>query len=1002
MDRWRRSLLFLGCLGPLALGSVLSAQTPVSPVSPISPAAADPAALRRDIEAGHLDPARAVALKNVKLAAGLATLRLEEGVLLPASPVGGKTVELVFLGRGRITLEPPDPVEAGQLDLFTGSSRLDAEWKEGVLVVGLDPAVAALLKKPAAHPDAATVERAEALYRQWKAKPERKQLNVETGILGDALGDPAYQGYFAAWFRGGDLGDVLYLIEPDSREQVTLGHFVALEATEKQKRKILRQIEREQRKGRLVGLELDDLGQWDTWLAASLRDKEGKPAPGGATFEPEKYTLDVTVGDDVRLSGRARLDLKCRVNGARLVPLRLERDLAVARVTDGAGAGVFFQRSGRDLVVALPHAVAAGEAVQLVVEYAGNAIDKDWNLYTLLDTTEWYPHAGSVDRARYEVTYHWPKGLDLVAAGKRTEAGEASGLRWERRTIDRPVFGTSFEVGHFKTEEVKAGHVLVTFAFDPASSLGRSGREEVMKAATDALAYYEDLFGPYPMDELTFATAAHRDFSQGMPGLITLADGMLVDLGVWSKFFGLRDRREVVAHELAHQWWGDLIGWASYRDQWISEAMANFCALQYAKARLDSKERGLAGITSGWQRQLTEDLADGRMVESVGPVVLGVRLLSSRSDDAYQAIVYQKGALVLNMLARGLGEDGFRRALGQIVRRTGPGTLSTEELLSLLSQIATIDLHDFSQQFIYGTGLPEVYYNYRFEPKAGGGFQVVGEARQKTPRRFRYQVVKAANSSFDVTRQAIAQVEVAQSALAVPIEIDVYDPQGRGKKAKSGANSAVHGSLRLKGETTPIAIDLQFEPKEFWFDKDSEVFGLFWDEKRNPKQALYFQGLEATAAGKTAAAEALFERALKADDEPREYGGTVYYQDIQFERRWKNARIEIAKARLLLEQGRDADAQKALDEGDMLSAAAEWKLLQSRLEIRRGAYDKAFRRLKKGLPEIGGLDSAEGNLLLAIAARATNHREEYDRAVKAARESGADLALLNESPTKNP
>jgi hypothetical protein len=456
----------------------------------------------------------------------------------------------------------------------------------------------------------------------------------------------------------------------------------------------------------------------------------------------------------------------------------------------------------------------------------------------------------------------------------------------------------------------------------------------------------------------------------------------------------VEDRRLVVAHEIAHQWWGDQVGWTSYRDQWISEAMANFCALQYGKARLDSKERGLAGITAGWQDDLTQSLGDGRTVESVGPVVLGVRLLSSRSDDAYQAVVYQKGALVLNMLARGMGEESFRKALGQIVRRTGQGTLSTEELLSLLGRITSVDLHDFAQQFIYGTGLPEVYYTYRFEPKPGGKFQVVGEARQKTPRRFRYQVAKTKSGGLDVIRQAIEQVQIASSTLAVPVEIDVQDPKSKAKKAKSGANSAIHGSLRLKGETTPIAIDLDYEPKEFWFDKDSEVFGLFWDEKRNPKQALYYQGQEAAAAGKAAEAEALFDKAYQADDEPREYGGTVYYQDIQRTRRRKNAWIDLARARLLLDQGKDAEAEKALSRGDLLSELNEFQRLESRLDIRRGDYDRAFRRLRKKLGETGGLESAEGNLLLAIAAQATSHKEEYERAVKAARESGADLTLL--------
>jgi hypothetical protein len=990
--RLDRSLLLSFALLLVLVAASASAQTPAPP-API-----DPKSLQHDLQAARLDPARAVSLKNVKLNAGLATLRLEDGVLLPASPVGGKTVELVFLGRGRIALDPPDRVEAGQLELFTGGAKLDQEFKEAVLVVGLDPAVTALLKKPAAQPDASTVKRAEELYHQWRTRPERKQLNVEVGILGDTLGDPFYQGYFAAWFKGGDLGDVLYLLEPDSREQVTLGHFVPLDATEKQKRKLLRQIEREQRKGRLVGLELEDLGQWDTWLAASLHDKEGKPTPGGAAFEPEKYTLDVTVGEgDVRLSGRARLDLKCRVEGARLVPLHLQRDLKVTKIAEDGGADLFFERSGRDLTVVLPRPAAKGAVVPLVIEYSGSAIDKDWNLYTLLDTLEWYPHAGTTDRARYDVTYRWPKGLDLAAAGKRAEGGEAAGLRWERRVIDTPAFGTTFEVGRFKTEEATAGHVRLTFAYDPASSLGRSGRDEVVKTVTDALNYYEDLFGPYPLDDLTVVTVAHRNYSQGMLGMLTLADGMLIDAGVWNKMLGLRDRREVIAHELAHQWWGNSVGWASYRDQWISEAMANFCALQYGKARLNRQERGLAALTSGWQEDLTRDLPDGRQVESVGPVVLGERLLSSHSDDAYQAIVYQKGALVLSMLARGMGEEAFRKALGQIVRHVAPGgqgTLSTEELLALLGQITAVDLHEFADQFIYGTGLPEVYYDYHFEPKSGGGYQVVGQARQKPPRRFRYRVVKTPTGGFDVARQAIEQREVAQSTLAVPVEIDVYDPQGKGKKAKSGANSAVHGSLRLHGEVTPIQIDLAYEPKEFWFDRDAEVFGLFWDEKRNPKEARYYQGLEAAAAGKSAEAEALWTRAYEADDEPREFGGTAYYQEIQASRRAKNAWIDLARARLFLDEGRDGDAEKALSRGDMLGETHEWKLLASRLDVRRGAYDKAFRRLRQGLAETGGLDSAEGNLLLAIAAQATRHPEEYDKAVKAARENGADLALL--------
>ena len=157
-----------------------------------------------------------------------------------------------------------------------------------------------------------------------------------------------YQGFFAAWLRGGEQGDFLYVVDPEAQEQVTLGRFVPIEATEKEKRKILRQISREQRKGRLIGIELDDLGQWDTWLSASLRDKGGKSIPGTASFEPEKYTIELSVAErDLKLQGRARLDLRPILRGSRAVNLRLNNDLQVVKVTDTSGAELFVQRAGR-------------------------------------------------------------------------------------------------------------------------------------------------------------------------------------------------------------------------------------------------------------------------------------------------------------------------------------------------------------------------------------------------------------------------------------------------------------------------------------------------------------------------------------------------------------------------------------------------------------------------------------------------------------------------------
>jgi tetratricopeptide (TPR) repeat protein len=113
-----------------------------------------------------------------------------------------------------------------------------------------------------------------------------------------------------------------------------------------------------------------------------------------------------------------------------------------------------------------------------------------------------------------------------------------------------------------------------------------------------------------------------------------------------------------------------------------------------------------------------------------------------------------------------------------------------------------------------------------------------------------------------------------------------------------------------------------------------------------------------------------------------------------------DARIELGLARLHLEQGRDAEAQAAFARAhQVLGTYGGWieeelKVVESRLDIRRGDFDRAFKRLRRGLLSRGSIDSTEGYLLLAIAAKATGHREELEQALKAARESGVDVVPL--------
>lgn len=996
----KHGFLLLAVLLPLLALTAAPVRSEASSGSP------DPAALLRAIGAARLDPGRAVSLDKVKLNAGLATVHLEEGVLFPAIAEGLSPVEMVFLGRGRITMEAPDQIEAGQLELFTGAPRLDESFEEAVLVVGPDAAVTALLGKPAAQPDAASRQRAQALWGEWRKKREREIFEVDRGILLDALQDPLGSGYFAAWFRGKSRGDFLYFVEPDDQEQVTLGRFVPLDATEREKRKIEKDIRREQRKGRALGLEVDDLGTWDTWSSASLRDASGRPVTGTPAFEPRKYTLDVRLTQPgLRLSGKARIDLERVVRGSRFVEIFLPRDFQVERVTDGKGGELFFRRGEGKLAVILPRTPEDGEPVTVVVEYAGNAIEKDWNLTALINTDSWYPRAGLVDRATYDATFRWPKGFDFVASGRRLEGGqEADGTRWERRVLDHPAMGFSFEVGHFDIQTAKAGHAQVTFAFGAGSLLtSRAAKEEVMQTVVDALTYFEEVFGPYPLDEITVTTAP-RGFSQGLLGFVTLSDLYLAgDLGMWNRLFGVEDRRLAIAHEVAHQWWGNVVGWTSYRDQWISEAMAEYAAALYGRNRLQGKLSGVE-YTAGWQLELSQLLANGRSIESLGPVVLGQRLNSSLSGDAYRLIAYKKGTVVLNMLARLLGEKDFPSVLRQVVKAAAGKSISTQDLFALLENVTSADLDGFARQFVYGTGLPEVLYSYRWE-KGGKGWVVKGRLRQLTPRYRRYRIVRTGRGTFDVSRESVPHVDLQSSALAIPFEIEVYDPAQKKGPGREGANRSVRGNLMLKGASSEFSIPVGFEPKGIWLDRERTVFGVFFDESRNPKKAVYFLGLDAAAGGRREEAERLFVQALgmKEPYPEAEKGETLYWQYIHFHRRILNALIESSRAHLFLDLDQDEKAEDAIRRARRsVRTDLDLDRLEARLEVRRGRYDKAYRLLRRE-DRHEALDPQD-YALLAVAARETGHTKEFEEALEKARESGVDVSALASStgPSASP
>ena len=969
--------------------------------------AADPTELVAAIRGGQARPELAVRVSGFRLTTGMGVVHLDDGVLVPADPVAGRTVEWVFVGDGRAYMEPPDSVERAQMELFTGAPVLDERFDRAVFAIALDAAGDALARLPRAGGDA-RVSEAAALLEQWRSSPERRLIDVEARLLRDAVDDPLGRSFFCGYFRGRELGRFLWVVDPLAEEQVIVGRFVAARLTDPERRRAERHLEREQRRGKLIGLVVDDLGIWDTWLSSSLRGADGTPTPGTTGVEPRRYAIDAALdGKRLELEAVARVELDVLVDGLRAVTFDVGAELVPLAVRDGDGSPLAFNHSWGELTVLLGRPAAGGSSLTLEVEYRGTPFERVASgAYAQRSPLGWYPHAGSVDRATYEVVVRWPRRYQLHGSGRVVDQGtDGDNRRWERRTLDVRSLGFSFEVGDFDTATGRVGDVAVTVAIDRlGQGASRSLAAEVLQSVEGPLAYYQSIFGPYPLDELVLVSCP-RSFSQGLLGFVTLSTTGIVDWDVWSSLLGYEDRRLLIAHELAHQWWGNQVGWRSYRDQWVSEAMANYATLLYERNQMatQGEQRVGLGPTSGWQAELARVTIDGRPVESLGPVTLGARLNSSLGGNAYHAIVYKKGAVVLDMLARLYGEDAFLDILRELVRIVEGRVISTDDFLTLLERIGGIELDWFRRQYVYGTGLPEIFYDYRIEELGGGRWAIDGQARQQSTHVFRYRVERRSDGALDVSRRPEPRLDVSDSVLVVPFQVGIADDlvAGGGVADSGAARSFLTGRLVLRGEVSPFRLEVEQRPAVLWLDRGGEVFGRFLASARWPRRAALQRGVDLAMAGAFNEAEALW---LAAFDEPvvtsdEEWLGEEL--DVEASGRVADISLDIELARLYLDRDRLAEAgqrielaRKRMQRDDRWRFEHELLALEARLAIRAGRPDQALLELRQALERDQEAASTEVAALLAVACRLAGQPGDWMAACRDARSRGVDLGPL--------
>ena len=419
------------------------------------------------------------------------------------------------------------------------------------------------------------------------------------------------------------------------------------------------------------------------------------PGLGNGGYDVAHYDLAIDWSADAgTIDAHAEIDL---TPTEALTSFNLDLvGLDVAAITvDGVTAG--FTRAGRELTVTPVRPLRSGADVVVVVDYSGSPqpVVVGTDLFPLGWTTHgrdvfvasepagaatWFPandHPTDKATFRFEITV--PSDLSVIANGvERSERTVGGRSTWVYE-MDDPMatYLASVVIGHLSFDE-SVGPTGLPIRNAYATDLADAVRGDFARTG-EMVATFERWFGPYPfdvygqvvVDEDLGYTLENQTLSLFGSDLVTHPDGADV----------------VVAHELAHQWFGDAVSVATWRDIWLSEGFATYAEWIWRQ------ESG--GPTIAASAAMAYRGAD-----------FGVPPGDPGSAELFQPTVYQRGGLALYALSQALGDQAFRQLLRTWVERHEGGTASTADLQALAEELAGRDLSDLFAAWVYGDALP--------------------------------------------------------------------------------------------------------------------------------------------------------------------------------------------------------------------------------------------------------------------------------------------------------
>jgi len=696
---------------------------------------------------------------NFTLPWDVATFQFQQGTLTFLSPVNGIVTGAIFIGEGHFNLKPVITLDAHELSRRTGAAEVNEDFTEVVFRFTGDARakfLAGLGERTEPASEAASVL---ALWRERMRQRREQALgftdyllqgetmdNVDADLLA-AVYNGAHPQFFNAYLRGKKHKDLRFF------ERARVGALPQLDSPEE------------------VGLiNYDPEGMEDgVWYLSHLKseyaNRTARSSEDRRLFATHRYKIETVIARNEHLFSSATITFEPLVAGERVLKFGLLPNLRVSRVTDEQGQDLYFIQESRkedgSFYAILPQAPPLGKEQSINVEYAGDKVLEEAGVgsFYVGARTSWYPNLnGFGEKTLYDLIFKVPRRYKVISVGRLQSESVEQDLAVSHWVTPVPVAVAGFNYGEYQKlelpDEITNYKISGYYLSELPDNLRRQRALQSMapksmtkyaleqtRAQLQLCSFY---FGKSGYDDISITEQPNFNFGQSWPNLVYLPISAYTDSTqrwmlfgqINSKFTGFV--QEVTPHEVSHQWWGHAVGWASYHDQWLSEGFAEFSAGLFL-------QQGVAGdwrkdYIDFWERlrhRLLEKNNYGIAPNDAGPLWMGTRLISPRTESAYQNVTYPKGAYVLEMLRSMMfstqdpekdKDKAFIAMMHDFVEshRDRPATTESFKAIAEKHMTKLMDLQGngrlnwFFDEWVYGTQIPRYHFEYQVAPADGG------------------------------------------------------------------------------------------------------------------------------------------------------------------------------------------------------------------------------------------------------------------------------------------